>query len=161
MRRNLGVIAILLLFGLTACAEAPLPPPAPLAPNLARIYFYRLQEVNQTQSWTSVSLNADKIGDSAPGTYFYRDVTPGTYTVKLRSERNYDNQFQTVTATPGSTLFVKIYIPQELGMMGVGLYWDGSTATIPRLEQQNIFADQVVNPLFAEQEMAALRPSAG
>jgi hypothetical protein len=128
---------------------------------LARIFFYRLQEPTQSQSWTSVSLNEEKVGDSAPGTYFYRDVAPGTYTVKLRSERTYDDQFQTVTVRPGSATYVKIYLPEGLGMMGVGNYWDGTLSVMPRLYQQNTFADQIVSPAFAQQEMVTLRPVAG
>jgi hypothetical protein len=120
--------------------------PGPMSPNLARIYFYRGFGNNQYLEWTPVWLNGAKVGVSAPGSYFYRDVPPGTYTVTLISDVPYDDQFKTVHVAPGGSTFVKIYNIDSYGFMA-------GTAPV------TIFADAVADPLIARQEIARLKPA--
>jgi hypothetical protein len=80
MRAGLILVTAVGLLSLLACSAAPLepvvatPPPA----DKARLYIYRDATVYGSQLWTAVSLDRARVGDSAPGTVFYRDVAPGT-----------------------------------------------------------------------------------
>jgi hypothetical protein len=89
------------------CATSSAEPP--IGAGMARFYFFRAPTIYDSQVWTAVSLDHRKIGDSAPGTVFYRDVPPGRYEVEVRSDRLYPDQFKTVDVSPGSTTYVQIH----------------------------------------------------
>ena len=94
----------------------------------ARVYVYReLHPYDDSLQWTAVSLNSEKIGDAAPGNFFYRDVTPGTYEIEVRSDQLYPNQFKTVTLAPGSIVFAKI---QEVKFWGKSFGGGGDTFVV-------------------------------
>jgi hypothetical protein len=160
---------------LTACAEsyqvpvpaaavpqarvAPAPSlPGPASANLARLYFYRAMNGSDHPTWTPVWLNGARVGDSGPGTFFFRDVQPGTYTVTLQSDLPYPDQFKTVTVSPGSTTYLKIYPVEgwgvgEIGGVSISGHHASVTAAVP-----NVFADFVVDPRIAPSEIAKLQP---
>jgi hypothetical protein len=93
------------LVSLLACSTAPLQSVivSPPSADKARLYIYRDATIYGSQVWTAVSLDRGRLGDSASGTVFYRDVAPGTYEVEVRSDRLYPDQFKTVTLMPGRT----------------------------------------------------------
>lgn len=109
-RASLFLVTAVGLLSLLACSTTPLepvvvsPPPA----DKARLYIYRDATIYGSQVWAAVSLDHTRLGDSVPGAAFYRDVTPGTYEVEVRSDELYPNQFKTVRLVPGSITFVKI-----------------------------------------------------
>lgn len=139
------VIAVGLL-SLLACSGAPLepvvasPPPA----DKARLYIYRDATVYGSQLWTAVSLDRTRVGDSAPGTIFYRNVAPGTYEVEVRSDKLYPDQFKTVRLAPGSITFVKIQEQPLWGQSGFGS--KGTT-----------FVVTIIDPAVATAEISRLR----
>jgi len=141
----------------TATTIAPLPALAgPASAHLARIYFYRAEDISQHPEYTAVWLNGAKVGDSAPSSYFYRDVQPGTYTVTADSDLTFGNQFKTITVTPNSTTYVKIYAIEGYGVVRAGGGHRGGgvmSAGIP-----NVFGDIVVDPRVARQEIPKLQP---
>jgi hypothetical protein len=115
----------------------------PVAAGMARLYFFRDQAPNDPQDWTTVSLNGRKVGDSAPGTVFYRDVPPGRYEVSVRSDLLYPDQFKTVTVASGDVVYAKIASLPHWGATG----W-GSIATT--------FVVVIVNPALAQRALAGL-----
>jgi hypothetical protein len=120
---------------------------APVPADRARLYVYRELHIYGSPVWTAVSLNGDKIGDSAPGTVFYRDVAPGTYEIEVRSDQLYPNQFKTVTLAPGSIIFVKI---QEARSWGKSFGGGGNT-----------FVVTIVDPATGYREIGAVRSVGG
>jgi uncharacterized protein DUF2846 len=149
MRRSRLWIFALGSLVLAACAGGPPPGPEPaLAPDKARLYVYRDFMPGDSPDWTTVSLDHHPLGASAPGTVFYRDVTPGTYEVEVRSDKLYPDQFKTVRVAAGSRTYVKIEQAPFWGNSPWG--WQGTT-----------FVVAIVNPALGAQEVAHLRPSAG
>jgi hypothetical protein len=86
----------------TAAATAPIPP------GMARIWLYRAYEPFQSEARPYVRLNGAIAGVSEPVGAFYRDVSPGTYTVTVDSEGRDVNQFTTVSVAAGEQAFVKV-----------------------------------------------------
>jgi Protein of unknown function (DUF2846) len=140
-------VAIAVFFlSLLACSAAPVEPVVVSLPpaDKARLYIYRDASIYGSQAWTMVSLDRARLGDSAPGTVFYRDVAPGTYEVEVRSDRLYPEQFKTVKLVPGGITFVKIQEAAHWGQSGFGM--NGTT-----------FVVTVVDPAFARAEIGGLR----
>jgi Protein of unknown function (DUF2846) len=113
MRPALCSLAFLLLLTLAGCAQpTPFPAVAPLipqlAPDAARVYFYRDYEPYESLSEPYIYLNGARTGTSIPGGVFYRDVVPGTYLISVDTVGIYWNPFKTVTLRSGDTLYVKI-----------------------------------------------------
>jgi Protein of unknown function (DUF2846) len=119
-------------------AEAEPTLPGPANPNLARFYFYRVYDFGGTSQWTAVWLNGAKAGDSAPGTYFYRDVQPGTYAIAVRSDWANAGDETSVTVKPGSTTFIEVYSINVYEPVG-GTYY-----------RPTLFGDHVVTPETAQ-----------
>lgn len=163
MKIQATLMAAILVFGLDAqpalADETPVPSsPAPLSvatesalpgppnPNLARIYFYRADDLVGTPQWTAVRLNGASVGDSAPGTYFFHDVQPGAYTITVRSERTNPEQSSSVAVTPGSTTYVEIYSVDIYELQAGGSYY-----------RPAIFADRVMPAAAAQATIARLQ----
>jgi Protein of unknown function (DUF2846) len=146
---SLAVLALSAL-SLLSCTTAQCERPSAASPpaGLARFYFFRSGSVYDSQQWTAVSLNRQKVGDSAPGGVFYRDVPPGRYEIEVRSDKLYPNQFKTVVVAPGSTTYVAV---QNLPHWSQG-GWQTQGTT---------FAVTIVDPTLAVRQIAALCPTQG
>lgn len=150
MKAHALLAAFVIAIGIGGCAPPRREGPSAVAPLLAdraRVYVYRDLNPYDTPVWTAVSLNGERVGDSAPGTVFYRDVMPGTYEIEVRSDMLYPNQFKTVALAPGSTVFAKI---QEARSWGKSFQWQGNT-----------FVVTVVDSAIGYAEIGALRLVAG
>lgn len=156
-KRWLLPLALALLLG--GCAVAPGGPRfAQVAPTLppvpadaARFFFYRLLEPYETLAWTPVYLNGQEVGVSQPGTVLSRDVAaPGTYTIAVRSEGVYPNQFKTVAVRPGDVVYARIESLRNWYEGGAEREWHYDT-----------FVVEIVDPPTAAREMAGLRFIAG
>jgi len=134
--------------------------PGPASPTLARVYIYRDNGNYQNLSWTAVTFNGAHVGDSAPGTYFYRDVQPGTYVIALRSEEANPDERKTVTVAPGSTTFVKVWARSDYAASVPAvhtrkMHFDGiQTSHMP-----DIFAATIEPPTVAVPEISRLEPA--
>lgn len=78
---------------------APLPPPPA---GLARVWFLRQYEPGENLSTPWIYVNGAPLTASLPGTIFYRDVPPGTYTFSVDTCGTDVNQFPTVQLPPGA-----------------------------------------------------------
>ncbi len=117
--RNRRLLLFWLSAALIGCDIAPQQKLAlPAVPaTKARLIFYRAANPYDGLVWTRVSLNGERVGASAPGTVFYRDLTPGTYQIEVDSEKLYPHQFKTVAAEAGSTTFIKVVgLPYRAGL---------------------------------------------
>jgi len=144
--RSLAVLALGAL-PLLSCTAAQCERPAAAAPpaGMARFYFFRSGSAYDSQQWTAVSLNRQKVGDSAPGSVFYRDVPPGRYEIEVRSDKLYPNQFRTVVVAPGSTTYVAVQNLPHWSQCGWGT-------------QGTTFAVSIADPALAARAIAELCP---
>ncbi|MGH6988447.1 MAG: DUF2846 domain-containing protein [Stellaceae bacterium] len=144
-------------------AAPPAPTPAamlsgPANPRMARIYFYR-NPAYRHLAWRAVWLNGAKVGDLPPGSYFYRDVAPGTYRVTVTSDAPYGAQHQTATVPPGSTNFVEIYRAPGYGISGTVTTTAGRRAFQPSNAQiPSVYGGSFVPPVEGERAIAKLHP---
>jgi hypothetical protein len=150
MARRHRPLVFLLAALLAACVQPP-PFPAvapllpPLAPNEARIYFYRDYEITESlSSWPRLYLNGTPVGAAVPGGVFYRDVpAPETYDISVDTYGIYWYPFKAVALKPGDTLFAKI---ESL-----------SSWTTGRNYQKDTFVVAIIDPAQAEQELSGMR----
>jgi hypothetical protein len=151
MAGHLRILAALLLLVLAGCVQPP-PFPAvaplipPLAPDHARIYFYRDDEPYESLSWPRLYLNGARVGLSVPGGVFYRDVAPETYVISVDTYGYYWYPFKEVALRPGDTLFVKI---ESLSSWASGGGRHGYRA--------DTFVVAIIEPAQAENELIAMR----
>ena len=146
-----GFLLFCVMAALAGCGMTPQPKLAlpEVAATKARLVFYRGGDpYYDGLVWTRVSLNGERIGASAPGTVFYRDVAPGSYRIAVDSEKLYPNQSKTVAVEPGSTTFVKVLNLPYWGQSGV--QWSGWT-----------FSVAVVDPAIGQYEIGPLELTSG
>jgi len=74
------------------------PPPA----GLARVWFLRQFQPGENLSTPTIYVNGAPMTSSIPGTIFYRDFPPGTYTFSVDTCGSDANQFPTVRLPPGA-----------------------------------------------------------
>jgi hypothetical protein len=93
-RKLACVVAICTVLPLAgAYASGPLYPdhhasePA-VSPGLGRIYIYRPEAFFPSALEPAVKIDGAKVGRSEPGTYFYVDRPPGTYTISTTTEKD-------------------------------------------------------------------------
>jgi|SRR5689334_13947909 Protein of unknown function (DUF2846) len=138
----------LALLGCGAGSQQKLALPA-VSASKARLVFYRGGDpYNDGLVWTRVLLNGASIGDAAPGTVFYRDVTPGVYQIGVDSEKLYPDQVKAVALDAGSTTYVKVMSAPFWGQSGV--QWWGNT-----------FTTAVIAPAVGQAEIGPLRLTSG
>lgn len=75
---------------------------APPPPGLARVWFLRQFEPGENLSMPMIYADGAPISASVPGTIFYRDFPPGTYTFTVDTCGADVNQFPTVQLVPGA-----------------------------------------------------------
>jgi hypothetical protein len=148
IRRFLAAFVLAALLGSCDTAPQAAVTAPPVAPDKARLYFYRDANIYDALVWTAVSLNGQRVGDSAPGTVFYRDVAPGTYRIEARSDKLYPGQPRTVVVGPGTTTFIKVQVLPSWGQSG--RQWQGNT-----------FAVAIVDPAVGRYQIGNLRLTPG
>jgi hypothetical protein len=135
------------LIGCVGASQQKLALPA-VAATKARLIFYRGANPYDGLIWTRISLNGEPIAASAPGTVFYRDVTPGVYQISVDSEKLYPDQVKAVAVDAGSTTYIKVMGLPFWGQSGVG--WWGYT-----------FTSAVIAPAVGQSEIGPLRLISG
>ena len=107
--RSAGIIVFLL--ATSACAKLPQTSAVaipPLRPDLARVWFYRIDAPHITQARPYVRMNGAIVGISEDGGAFYRDVQPGEYYVTADSYGVDINQFPHIALVPGQTAYLQV-----------------------------------------------------
>jgi hypothetical protein len=75
---------------------------APPPPGLARVWFLRQFQPEESLWTPMIYVNGAAMTPSQPGTIFYRDFAPGTYTFSVDTCGADINQFPTVQLAPGA-----------------------------------------------------------
>jgi hypothetical protein len=150
-RRTFAAVAPGLAVALLGCDSAPhgaLDAVSGVPSGLGRIYVYRENRFYDAQVWTAVSLNGGVVGSSAPGTVFYRDITPGRYVISARSDKLYPDQARTVLVEPGKSVFARITALPYYGK--TALEWQGNT-----------FVVEIMAPAVAQAQIGRLKLTQG
>jgi len=120
------LIFIALMF-MSGCATVPMAPAAMDAAkksfktppsNKAGLYVYRNSNFGAALK-KDIFLDGVKIGESAPMTYFYRDILPGLHTVSTESE--FGNNGLKLNAKGGKNYFIRQYIKMGVFVGGANL----------------------------------------
>lgn len=116
--RKYTVIATITIFiaCLVGCASVPMasldedklrkqfnPPPA----DTAGLYIYRNTNIGGVLKKT-ITIDGEIIGESAPMTYFYKDISPGSHTLSTESE--FSDNVLTISTEGGKNYFVHQHI---------------------------------------------------
>ena len=106
---------------LASCAPPPEKTPAgPVAPGMARIWFYRLYEPAFSRNVANVSLNGSRVGSvSAFGRDAHYDVPPGHYHMTVANYGVEPDQSKDVDLNPGQEVYAKI-VTTETALSGGG-----------------------------------------
>lgn len=99
--------------GMLAVAVFSVPAPAvsqtaPVAANMARIWFYQDGSASDGVGVTEVRLNGGAVGQSQTNSCFYRDVQAGRYHISLSNPVADLNQTADIELTPGGVAYIKI-----------------------------------------------------
>jgi hypothetical protein len=160
MRTALKFMA--LLFVLIAVGCTPAGPPfasvaatlSPVPPGSARIYFYRYLEPYETIAETEAYLNGNPVGVTETGTVFYRDVTPGKYTISVRSDGVFPDQSKTVILKPGDVSYARVESIKSWVPCGGG---GGGRSGGATEGCEDTFVVVMIDPTIAQADMRDLR----
>jgi len=86
-------------------------PPVPAGE--ARIWVYRSYEPYADKGLPAVGMNGGAVGLAQLGGAFYRNVSPGHYTVSVQSTGTDFNQVASLDVTPGQEAYVRIVSSPE------------------------------------------------
>ena len=102
--------AVLLLLAAAADAQPPAAPYLNAAPppGMARIWFYRDLNPNETLAMAYIRLNGAVAGVSEAGGAFYRDVAPGQYRISVDSYVQDPHDDAIVTLAPSGEAYAKV-----------------------------------------------------
>ncbi|MAY41654.1 MULTISPECIES: DUF2846 domain-containing protein [unclassified Neptuniibacter] len=127
LKKGFSVLLITLATLLTGCASVPMasveedlakkqfsaPPP-----HLAGLYIYRNSNFGAALK-KNILIDGQIIGESAPMTYFYKELEPGTH--QLSTESEFSDNALTVAMEAGKNYFVKQYIKMGVFVGGANL----------------------------------------
>ena len=154
MARNSWWLASLLALVLANCSGGPRGPLfpevaatlPPVAPDRARIYFYRDYEPYESLAQAALYLNGVPVGVSVSGGFFYRDVVPATYALSVWTQKDFPNASKTVALSAGETIYAKVE-----SFRG----WEdgGGDSNFAR----DTFVVVIIDPAQAQHELATMR----
>ncbi|HTL11129.1 MAG TPA: DUF2846 domain-containing protein [Bdellovibrionota bacterium] len=114
----------------------------PLSKGHARVVFYRADGSGPLLR-PDIHLNGEIVGEAAYGQYFFRDVTPGHYTVTIRTENTSDVAFD---LKAGDEQFVRF-----MGSQGILL-----RHVYPEVVKADVAADELEHLNYAGSDVAAI-----
>jgi hypothetical protein len=118
----------MLLIAPASCAQPPAAAPylaSPPAPGMARIWFYRDLNPNETLATPYIRLNGAAAGVSEPGGAFYRDVAPGPYHISVDSYVEDRHNDANVALAPGAEAYAKVLPLDDIVQGGGGAVGGG------------------------------------
>ncbi len=127
LKKGLNVLLFIFVSYLTGCASVPMasieddlakkqfsaPPP-----HLAGLYIYRNSTFGGALK-KNILIDGKIIGESAPMTYFYKELEPGTH--QLSTESEFSDNALTLSMKGGKNYFVKQYIKMGVFVGGADL----------------------------------------
>ena len=110
MRLWLAAVTILPLLPAAAFAQPPAAPYLNAAPppGMARIWFFRDLNPNETLAMAYIRLNGAVAGVSEAGGAFYRDVAPGRYHISVDSYVDDRHNEADVVLAPGMEAYARV-----------------------------------------------------
>lgn len=127
LKKSLLSLMIVMAAHLVGCASVPMSSPeedkakkefaAPSA-NMSGLYIYRNTNLGGALK-KDVYIDGKLIGETAPMTYFYREVAPGAH--QLSTESEFSNNDTAVNFEAGKNYFVNQYIKIGVFVGGAGL----------------------------------------
>ena len=127
LKKSLIILSIVISSFLTGCATVPLasveedtarktftPPPQ----GTAGLYIYRNSAFGGALK-KSLYIDGELLGESAPMTYFYKEISPGEH--RLSTESEFSNNDLLVDTEGGRNYFVRQYIKMGLFVGGANL----------------------------------------
>jgi hypothetical protein len=155
----LKAAALLLMLSTAACAVAPTPPVAALAPGQSRIWFYRLWDPSESLNVANIDMNGMYVGSVEAGGAFYRDVVPGTYQIVPQNKYLDYNQNTNVAVAPGQQVFIAVLDLSSWATAVSGAQWSvRRDAWYARLVPPQYALTQIANPALVPRSSA--RPAA-
>jgi hypothetical protein len=127
LRNSLIILSLVISSFLTGCATVPL---APVEEDTARkmfdspqqgttgLYIYRNSTLGGALK-KSIYIDGELIGESAPMTYFFRELSPGEHILSTESE--FSNNDLIVNMKAAQNYFVRHYIKMGLFVGGANL----------------------------------------
>jgi hypothetical protein len=127
LKNSLIILSLVFSSFLTGCATVPL---APVEEDTARktfsspplgitgLYIFRNSTLGGALK-KSIYIDGELIGESAPMTYFYKEISPGEHNLSTESE--FSNNDLIVTTEGGQNYFVRHYIKMGLFVGGANL----------------------------------------
>jgi hypothetical protein len=100
---------------------------SPIPAGLAQVWILRQFEPAESLSTPIISVNLAPLAASRPGTAFYRDFQPGTYTFTVDRDGVDANQAQTLRLAPGMQAYLEI---QSLSSWTTGLDYVPDTFSV-------------------------------
>ena len=92
---------------------------------MARIWFYRDLNPNETLATPYIRLNGAAAGVSEPGGAFYRDVAPGHYHISVDSYVEDRHNDADVALAPGAEAYAKVLPLDDIAQGGGGAVGGG------------------------------------
>jgi hypothetical protein len=122
----LAAAVILLLLPGAAVAQPPAAPYLNAAPppGMARIWFFRDLNPNETLAMAYIRLNGAVAGVSEAGGVFYRDVAPGRYHISVDSYVEDPHNEADVVLAPGMEAYARV-LPFDDIVQGGGRHGGG------------------------------------
>ena len=127
VRLWLAAAAILLLLPGAAVAHPPAAPYLNAAPppGMARIWFFRDLNPNETLAMAYIRLNGAVAGVSEAGGAFYRDVAPGRYHISVDSYVEDPHNEADVVLAPGMEAYARVLPFDDIVQGGGGRHGGG------------------------------------
>ena len=117
MKKNILLVALLVASTyLTGCASVPMGTPeddaarkkfTPPSSGMSGLYIYRNSNFGSALK-KSIYVDGNFIGESAPMTYFYKEVKPGKH--KLSTESEFSENHLSIFTKPNRNYFFRQYI---------------------------------------------------
>jgi hypothetical protein len=128
-KTSLIIIAALFSFSLLAgCASVPMAPkeqdltlkafPQPAA-DKSGLYVYRIKSFVGGALKKNIYVDKVMVGETAPGIYFYKEITPGQHEISTESE--FSDNVITLQAEGGKNYFCQQYIKMGVFVGGANV----------------------------------------
>jgi hypothetical protein len=155
VRASVNAAGLLLMLSAAACATRPATQVAAPPPGQARIWFYRLWDPSESLNVANIDVNGVYVGAVEPGGAFYRDVTPGVYSIVPQNQYLDYNQNTNVAVVPGQQVFIAVLdLSSWANAVSGGQWYVRRDAWYARLVPPQYALAQIINPTLVPRASA-------